>query len=304
MEESPEILAAHQARRDAVEPLLAVVKPLAQPGDDEVVLSCPGGVALVRTTEADPESFVFSFTAAHESRLAAHVDGPKAFARLLDLWAGDPGFRPGPDSIAMVTWPSRDTEMTRTLVERDFAPQTVLAVRLAGRGGVGAAQVGGGGATIRRFEERDLETVTDLWLDEIRWDAQFGIAALRPSTHDRVREQLAQALAGDEKWGWVAERNGTVVGLIVVQPPGYSDWAAKTIRVAPAAYLTCGVVAASERGGGVGTALARHVHAELDAVGIGATLLHYAAANPLSGPFWSRCGYRPLVTAWGRGTAG
>jgi len=48
----------------------------------------------------------------------------------------------------------------------------------------------------------------------------------------------------------------------------------------------------------------RHVHAELDAEGIGALLLHYTAANPLSAPFWSRCGYRPLLTAWTRGTVG
>ena len=31
----------------------------------------------------------------------------------------------------------------------------------------------------------------------------------------------------------------------------------------------------------------RHVHAELDAEGIAAILLHYAAVNPLSGPFWA-----------------
>ena len=48
----------------------------------------------------------------------------------------------------------------------------------------------------------------------------------------------------------------------------------------------------------------RHVHAELDAEGIAAILLHYAAVNPLSGPFWSRCGYRPLFTNWTRGTVG
>lgn len=29
-------------------------------------------------------------------------------------------------------------------------------------------------------------------------------------------------------------------------------------------------------------------------------MLSYAAANPRSGPFWSRMGYRPLVTVWQR----
>jgi hypothetical protein len=41
-----------------------------------------------------------------------------------------------------------------------------------------------------------------------------------------------------------------------------------------------------------------HVHAVLDARGVDTTLLHYAQLNPLSAPFWSRMGYRPLWTGW------
>ncbi|WP_344662275.1 GNAT family N-acetyltransferase [Catenulispora subtropica] len=301
MDQSPELLAAHQARRDACDRLLAPSAPLPGPQASDVVLSCPGGVALVRNTETDPEAFLFSFGAAYESRLAPKVEGPKAFARLLDLWAAERCYRPGPDSVATITWPSRDTEVTRALVERGFAPQTVFAVRLAGRPVTGADDPG---VTVRRFEQRDVEAVVDLWIEQVLWDARFGVAAVRPSTRPRIEEQVALAVAGEEKWGWVAERDGVVVGLVVVQPPGYSDWAAHTVRVAPAAYLTCGVVAVGERGAGVGAALARCVHTDLDAAGIGATLLHYTAANPLSGPFWSRCGYRPLQTVWGRGTVG
>ena len=52
------------------------------------------------------------------------------------------------------------------------------------------------------------------------------------------------------------------------------------------------------RSGGIGAALATHVHGHLDAAGVQRTLLHYAAMNPLSAPFWSRCGYRPLWTTW------
>ncbi|NUP48744.1 MAG: GNAT family N-acetyltransferase [Catenulispora sp.] len=389
MDQSPQLLAAHQARRDAVDPLLSPSNPLPAPADNCTELTCPGAAGLVQTTKADPDAFVFSFVAAHESRLAAKANGPKPFARLLDLWAAQDSYRPGPDSIATITWPSRDTEMTRPLLERGFAPLTILAVRLAGRSMTGAAstdtstdrcarpdsntaasacacantgtsadrvtgpgtdggtpdRVGAEAATsagadaevatadgpagnnvraaapdasstvgardgatvdiaVRRIEERDAEAAAELWLDEVRWDAQFGVAALRRSTRDRIADQVTQTITGDEKWGWVAEREGRLVGLVVVQPPGYSDWAAKTVRAAPAAYLTCGIVAAQERGGGVGTALVRRVHAELDAAGISATLLHYAACNPLSGPFWSRCGYRPLLTAWGRGTVG
>ena len=38
--------------------------------------------------------------------------------------------------------------------------------------------------------------------------------------------------------------------------------------------------------------------AVLDARGVDITLLHYAQLNPLSAPFWSRMGYRPLWTGW------
>ena len=38
--------------------------------------------------------------------------------------------------------------------------------------------------------------------------------------------------------------------------------------------------------------------AVLDARGVDTTLLHYAQLNPLSAPFWSRMGYRPLRTGW------
>ncbi|WP_194927301.1 GNAT family N-acetyltransferase [Catenulispora pinisilvae] len=307
--QSPELLAAHQARRDAVDPILALSKPLPKPAAADVVLSCPGGVALVRNTAVDQASFGYLFTAAHESKLAPKVDGPKAFAELLDLWAAQDCFRPGPDSIATVTWPSRDTEVSRALIERGFVPQSALAVRLAGRAFVGDAAPDPTPApdldvVVRRAGPADSDAMARLWTEQLHWEVQFGHTSIRPTTRERVAEQVAQAVGGQEKQAWVAERDGEVAGLIAIQPPSHAAWAAHTIGVAPAAYLTCGAVAAGERGSGIGSALARHVHAELDAAGVGAVLLHYTIANPLSGPFWSRCGYRPVLTAWSRGTVG
>jgi hypothetical protein len=37
---------------------------------------------------------------------------------------------------------------------------------------------------------------------------------------------------------------------------------------------------------------------ELDAGGAAISLLHYAQLNPLSAPFWSQQGYRPLWSTW------
>jgi GNAT superfamily N-acetyltransferase len=73
------------------------------------------------------------------------------------------------------------------------------------------------------------------------------------------------------------------------------------VRAAPAnapAYLPSMYVHPAERGSGVGTALVRHAHAELDAQRVSVTLLHYSQVNPVSAPFWSRMGYRPLWTRW------
>lgn len=299
--QSPELLAAHQARRDALDPLLAPSKPLPDPTPVDTVIGCRGGVALARNTVTDPESWGHTFFAARESKLVPKVDGPAAFATLLDLWSARDFFRPGPDSVATITWPSRDAEMARPLLERGFVQQSILAVRPAGRPCAGEADPG---VVVRAVEPRDTDAVARLWAEQMRWETQFGHTAIRPSTPARLAEQVAQAVGGVEKRGWLAERDGRAVGLVVVQPPAHAAWAGHLIRSEPAAYVSCAAVAAGRRGGGVGSALVRRVHAELDAEGHAATLLHYTAVNPLSGPFWSRCGYRPLLTTWTRGTVG
>lgn len=44
--------------------------------------------------------------------------------------------------------------------------------------------------------------------------------------------------------------------------------------------------------------MAAQAHREAEATGVATTLLHYAQVNPLSAPFWSQQGYRPLWTVW------
>jgi GNAT superfamily N-acetyltransferase len=57
-------------------------------------------------------------------------------------------------------------------------------------------------------------------------------------------------------------------------------------------------VAPGARAGGVGRALTARFHREAAASGVAVTLLHYEQSNPLSAPFWSQHGYRPLWTPW------
>ena len=70
------------------------------------------------------------------------------------------------------------------------------------------------------------------------------------------------------------------------------------VRLAPAAYLMLMFVEPAERGTGVGAALVDRFHREADAAGMAVILLHHAQLNPLSAPFWSRQGYRPLWTSY------
>jgi GNAT superfamily N-acetyltransferase len=189
------------------------------------------------------------------------------------------------DTAAMITWPSREASGVRALLECGMQPIEVVAARPAGRA-VAAPDVTG------------VVTVTQMMVQLIAYDEQFGATVLRPATESLVRGDAQTALARRPSWTWLAERGGRPVGLVAVQPPQDAAWIAGMARSSPAAYLEAGFVMPDERGSGTAAALVRHVHSFLDAEGIAVTLLHYALANPRSGAFWARMGYRPLWTSW------
>jgi GNAT superfamily N-acetyltransferase len=69
-------------------------------------------------------------------------------------------------------------------------------------------------------------------------------------------------------------------------------------QLAPVAYLVLMVVLPGERASGIGADLVARLHHDVEAAGVALTLLHYEQLNPLSAPFWSQQGYRPLWTTW------
>ena len=294
-----DVMAAHERRLAALDPLLRRTQPFPEPGQDEVVLTTDGGLALLRRQRPDPDSFVATWGAAERHQLSIRVAGPDPRCAMSDLLvqarhrvmpqAGDE-----PDSEVLVNWPSRDTAMTPTLLGHGLVPATVIAARPAVRPTPAAAA----SPRVRPIEPGDLDTAAGLWLEQVRWDAQFGSATERTSTAAAIASELRDVLDGHPSWAWVAESAGTVAGLLVVQPPERTDWIAKLTSASPAAYLSCLGVTVGQRGGGLGAALVGTAHAALDAAGVAVTLLHYAALNPLSAPFWHRCGYRPLWTTW------
>lgn len=158
--------------------------------------------------------------------------------------------------------------------------------------------MGDPGVRIREATVDDLAVATELNLAVVRFDAPFGKITPRDSTEEVLRNQLVFLLSQPEPRVWLAERDGRMVGLVHIQLPPVSNWAGRYVAAPATGYLGCLGVVESERGGGIGAALAAHAHAVLDNAGLPVTLLHHALANPYSTPFWYSVGYRPLWTTW------
>jgi GNAT superfamily N-acetyltransferase len=264
----------------------------------------PGGLAACRHEHVKAGTLNQTWGTADRFSLIARLREADTSAALDDLvgqWrdhlAGLPGTRAG-DTAAMITWPARDVSGVTTLLRHGLQPITVIAVRPARSTAAGPRPAGDESLVIREAAPADLDVVTELEMGVIRYDALFGAAILRPATEELVRAETQAALAVRPARAWLAERDGEPVGLVHVQPPEQSRWIAGMTRAGVTVYLQTMFVRPGDRGGGVGEALVRHVHAVLDARGVDTTLLHFAQLNPLSAPFWSRMGYRPLWTGW------
>jgi GNAT superfamily N-acetyltransferase len=263
----------------------------------------PAGVAVCRHQYVPAHALEQVWGTATRLVLTPRLREPDAHAALDDLlgqWhdhlAGLPE-ADNEDAAAMIEWPSRDISGVNALLKHGMQAITVIAVRSAGRAILADAGPPAD-VVIREAGPDDLDAVTELEMGVIRFDAHFGAAILRTATETLVREATRKALARRQAWVWVAERSGHLVGLVHVLPPDESAWIAGMTGPGSTAYLQSMFVGPDERGGGLGAALVKRAHDELDARGISITLLHYAQMNPLSGPFWSRMGYRPLWTGW------
>jgi len=241
-------------------------------------------------------------------RLAGHDVAVQADV-LLAQWRvhlAGVGAARGTDTSATVVWPSQDITGIRALLRHGLQPLTVIAARLRPQAPNGPrfAPRGTYGVTIRPAGPADEEQVLDLELRLIRYDMHFGGPVWRASTARLVRDEIRGSLARRATWTWLAERTGHAVGLLVAQPPQETGWIAGMTSASPAAYLQTMFVDEQERGTGIGAALVRHLHAQLDAASVAVTLLHHSQVNPLSAPFWYRMGYRPLWTSWEARPAG
>jgi GNAT superfamily N-acetyltransferase len=263
---------------------------------------------------AEPGSLDLSWGAARRFQLSATIAGPDVAAglgRLLAQWRDHLAAVPGAGeegTAAIVVWPSRDGDGVLTLLRHGFDPLEVLAARTAPRrrnakpldtaGSRGTTSGRDGSLRVRRAGPPDVDVVARLAVEVIRFDSRFGAVNERPDTLPALRQEAARLLAGPEPWTWLAERDGEAVALLAAQRPEAARWIAPMVRPAPAAYLMLMFVQPAERGSGIGGRLVAEFHREAGAAGVAVTLLHYEQLNPLSVPFWSRQGYRPLWTTW------
>ena len=304
-------------RWQAIDPLLPV--PGASPGcgAELIVARADGQPAAIGTCEhweGAPGSLDLSWGAARRFQLATQIAGPDvamALDRLLSLWRGHLALVPGTDAedtAAVVTWPSRDIDGIMTLMRHGLQPQSVIAVRPIGVPSGPPGADGMAGATsrapgmadvrIRRAGPADVDVVTRLGLEVIRFDAHFGGVTERPETADALQREIAAQLAGPEPWIWLAERDGAAIGMVSADKPEAAAWIAPLAVLVPVTYIPMLIVLPGERRGGVGAALVAELHRQLEAAGIAVALLHYEQTNPLSAPFWGQQGYRPLWTSW------
>jgi GNAT superfamily N-acetyltransferase len=271
------------------------------------------GFAVCRHLFEPATSLAKTWGAATTYALTPRLAGPDIAAgldQLLTQWRDHVARQPeahGEDSAARINWPSRDVAGVRALQRHGFLPMTVIAARPARRA---APPENRGAADVRMAGPDDVATAVELQLGVIRYDEQVGVGRVRPATQALVRADLVTTLARQPSWIWLAERprdedgRDEPVGMLVLEPPEQAAWIAHTTSVAPVAYLATMFVRPGERGAGIGAALVREAHAAIDEYGAGLTLLHYALVNPVSGPFWSRMGYRPLWTTWETAPAG
>jgi GNAT superfamily N-acetyltransferase len=295
-----ELVDAQSVRFASVDPLLPPASP--PPDGDVITAALPDGrrVAGVLMRQFYGPGSVPSLWSARESweltpLIGEHGGG--ALDALLRAWRQrmDRTGPPGPDSACVVTWPSRDVEATRALLDHGFVPLSVIAVRRSAP----PASEPPPRVAMRRAGPRDLETVLQLSLLELRYSALVGGTMPRADAVPLKRGTLQERLQAGEPT-WLAERDGIAVGMVEC---GWTEsaagtWMAARLPYGRWGYVNCASVVPGARGTGIGQQLMALVHRELDRGGAIGTYLYYNPANPLSSVFWPRQGYRPLWTIW------
>ncbi|MFL6140947.1 MAG: GNAT family N-acetyltransferase [Labedaea sp.] len=295
------LLQAQSARFAGLDPLLP---PATKPPDGDVLTAAlPDGervAGVVVRTALEPGSVgtLWSALDVWELHPLLGMAGGTGMDALLRQWQRVMARgSTGADSAGVVTWPTRDAEASRALLDHGLVPLSAIAVRTAAA--IPARRPGGVRTGIRRAAPPDSDIVVRLELAELEYSALVGGAIMRPEAAALKRSSVSRHLTqGDPVW--LAERDGVAVGMtqcwLTDAEPG--SWPAIRLPAGRWGYVNCLSVVPGERGTGVGGELMAVAHAELHRLGAVSTFLYYHVPNPLSSVFWARQGYRPLWTTW------
>jgi GNAT superfamily N-acetyltransferase len=113
----------------------------------------------------------------------------------------------------------------------------------------------------------------------------------RRQTEERVRAELATALASDDHAFLIARRHGNEVGVLSIGP----GLGSPLYVPEGAAYIAATAVLPDQRGSGAGSALVDAALAWARDHGHRAACLHFSTANAISTSFWTGIGFTPVM---------
>jgi GNAT superfamily N-acetyltransferase len=267
------------------------------PPGDALVARLPDGaeVAGVVTHTHNPPGTLRSLWSARETFELFPLLGDRGqvgMDALLREWRNRLA-APKRDSACLVTWPSRDVQATRSLLDHGLVPLSCLAVRSRSRP---TPPESAGAVRVRRAGPEDIDAVVDLMLIELEYAALVGASIPRPDAAELKRISAKARLHSNDPV-WLAERDGVPVALAECGWVDTERSNGRRLRAGRWGYVNCVAVRAAARGSGVGRTLMAVVHREFARAGVD-SFLHYNPANPLSSVFWPTQGYRPLWTMW------
>ena len=308
------LIEAHKKRLRHLDRWLSVDTPLSRHAADDdsaVLLHVPGAVGLARRDTVSAQDVASLYGVLTRYQLQAVWDGSAgSFDLLISRWAqwvkAHHPHSLDPETEAAIRVPARDTTAARVLLAHGLAPAATVAIRPTGRAIGGsdltdaeaAPDADPPGVTIRRAGLDDVVAILDLAAEEMQYESGLSQIVARPNQRTLMRPEVLESLSVDEPWTWIASEAGRVVGVLRLLNPDAARWIVPVSGRQPSAYLALLSVTAAARGRGIGAALVLRAHAEADAAGMAAIVLHYGTFNPLSVPFWSRMGYRPLWSIW------
>jgi GNAT superfamily N-acetyltransferase len=184
--------------------------------------------------------------------------------------------------------PAGDAEAQEAWVSLGFGRYLTAATRTTAPVG----RLSGGAVEVQRASPEDIDVVMELAEQLNAWHRESPMFwPLLRTPEAAAREfNLAQLRGGDLPY-FVAFRDGTPVAMQTFLRPGFTP-----PIVAPGGnvYLFEGVVSASVRGGGVGSALLGHSMDWARNAGYETCTLHFAPGNPSGAPFWLGHGFVPV----------